>query len=320
MDAGVGVWLSVIAALVQFAVLVLALPLCRRLRSPPLAVLLLSAGMLMLARRAIAATSHAPDHLTQGVFAIAISLFLLLALAGLARQPPTESTPLPVDADHAPPADAIAAREEERELLSYDLHDGLAQYVLASQMHLDTFVSLRRERQDGADRELGLALQRIGEAVAEVRRVVAHLTLDTSPEEPLVDAVRNIAESLAGAHGWRVDIRDSIGSRRFEPAVEAMVFGVVQEALNNVARHAGTERIEVSLHLEGTCLVASVQDWGRGFSVCGARRDARTLGLRSMCNRAELIGGSCEIESAPGSGACVTVRVPTREGGPQGEQ
>ena len=320
MHASVGVWLSVLAVLLQLAALVVALPLCRRLRSPPLAALLLGSGALMLARRAISATSHTLDPLAQNAADTAVSLLLLLALTGLTLHTRTEPTAPPSNTQHPPPPNAVAAREEERELLSYDLHDGLAQCVLASQMHLDTFVGLRNEGRDGADRELGLALQRIREAVAEVRRVVANLTVDVSPETPLGDAIGHHAQSLAEAHGWRIDVDDRIGGRRFEPAVEAMVFRVVQEALNNAARHSATERVDVSLRPEGACLVASVRDWGRGFSVRGVRWNSRKLGLRSMCNRAKLIGGSCEIESDLGAGTCVTIRVPAGEGGAHGEQ
>lgn len=214
-------------------------------------------------------------------------------------------------ADLAPDvAEVAAAREEEREILSYDLHDGLSQYVLAAQMHLDTFAALRSDKPERAEEELDYARLRLREAAREVHRIVSALSLHVSPETSLSEAVRQHIGKLCETRGWRCEVDDRLGGRRFASAVEAMVFRVIQEALANAAKHAQTDRVELSLREDDGLLVATVRDWGVGFMPEDLEPNPRHVGLRSMCSRARLLGGRCEIESAPGMGASVTIRVP----------
>lgn len=207
-------------------------------------------------------------------------------------------------------ADLAAAREEEREILSYDLHDGLAQYVLAAQMHLDTFAALRADEAERAEGELDHARLRLRQAAREIHRTVSALSLRVPPEDGLGHAVREHMDQLRETHGWTGEVDDRLDRRPVPAAVAAMVLRIVQEALANAARHAEAQRVEVSLRFEGQCLVAVVRDWGIGFAPERAPRGRRHVGLRSMGSRAELLGGSCTVASAPGQGTTVTVRAP----------
>jgi two-component system NarL family sensor kinase len=228
-------------------------------------------------------------------------------LLGRNRARPADAPP----ADLAPAlAEVAAAREEEREVLSYDLHDGLSQYVLAAQMHLDTFVALRSEKVERAEQELDHARLRLREAAREVHRIISMLSLRVSSEISLSEAVRQYVGQLCETQAWQCEVDDQLNGRRFASAVEAMVFRVVQEALANSAKHAQTDRIEVSLTENAGLLVATVRDWGIGFVPEEMQWNTRSVGLRSMCSRARLLGGSCSIESSPGMGASVTIRVP----------
>jgi len=256
------------------------------------------------------------DSVSAGLVGIA-ALLLAVGCAGLLflarnRARPADAPP----ADLAPAASEVAAaREEEREVLSYDLHDGLSQYVLAAQMHLDTFVALRSEKAERAEQELEHARLRLREAAREVHRIISMLSLRVSSEISLSEAVRQYASKLCETQGWECELDDQLGERRFASAVEAMVFRVVQEALANTAKHAQTDRIEVSLRESGGFLTATVRDWGIGFVPEEMQWNTRSVGLRSMCSRARLLGGSCDIESSPGTGASVTIRVPCADEG-----
>jgi len=314
----VAVLLVIAAVLVQLGATALAVPLCRRLRSPPLAATLLAAALLMTLHRVLGAFGETtPLSALRGAAGLTASTSLLVAvLLALRYVPEPDVSASPCEEPEPSPADQVAAAcEEERELLCYDLHDGLSQYVLAAQMHLDTFEGLREEQAEGAEDELALARQRTREAVTEVQRVIAGLSLYVSPDASLGDVVRRHLARVAEAEGWRSNFRDGLGAERFEPSVETMVFRVVQEALTNAAKHARARAVEVSLQTEGDRLVACVGDDGRGFDPDQASWNSRRLGLRSMCGRARMLGGLCDIKSRPGDGTRVTITVPFRSPG-----
>ena len=86
---------------------------------------------------------------------------------------------------------------------------------------------------------------------------------------------------------------------------------VLQEALTNARRHSGATSVEVSLRTEDEAVLAGVTDDGRGFDSAPARPG---VGLSAMRERAEALGGNIEVESRPGEGTKVTVRVPLRDG------
>ncbi|MGQ9729701.1 MAG: sensor histidine kinase [Candidatus Zipacnadales bacterium] len=260
-----------------------------------------------------------PNALWSETGAALLSVLAIFSLLGALRwRRAPRNTPLPTESPALPTTssveDVVTACEKERELLSYDLHDGLAQYVLAAQMHLDTFVGLREADPERAEYELAAARQRIRDATTEVYRIIANLSTVASPDVPLGQAVETHLARLSRFQPWYSELDNRLGEQRFEATIESMVFRVVQEALNNAARHSGSDRVEVRLYTENSNLIATVRDWGCGFDPQAVRWDSRRLGLQGMCNRARLLGGSCEIHSRPGQGTQVTIRVPYRGG------
>jgi signal transduction histidine kinase len=185
-------------------------------------------------------------------------------------------------------------------------------------MHLDTFCWLRVGEGDGSERELSLSRLRLKEASAEVSRIVSWLQLSFSEDLDLSEAVRSYLSELADAEGWQYEFEDRLHPRRASRAVEAMAYRVMQEALNNAAKHAQTRKVKVSLREENGALVATVQDWGRGFDPKEAFQKSRRLGLRGMSTRAHLVGGTCTFDTLPGEGTLVVLRVPGAVSGGNG--
>jgi signal transduction histidine kinase len=310
-----------LATLVQIVAAVLVVLLVRRHPLPfvgPLAVVVL---LLMVLRRVLATVgwpNPAPGGgfaVTQEATGLGISLAVALGIGLLWRVAASAASRETTAAPPTARADEVAsAREEERELLSYDLHDGLSQLVVGSHMHLDAFKSARGQSAERAERELGLMSQCLEQAVVEVRRIMSDLSLTVSPQASLSECIGRYVGKLSQTQHWRCDLDDQLGGRRFAPGVESMAFRLVQEALNNAAKHAQTDRVRVSLCVEDGSLVAAVRDWGRGFDPGQMEPGRERLGLRGMCSRARLVGGSCVIESAPGKGTTVTSRVPCGSG------
>jgi signal transduction histidine kinase len=113
------------------------------------------------------------------------------------------------------------------------------------------------------------------------------------------------------SHGERTGVRASFTATQTDARapveIETACFRIVQEALNNVARHANARRVEVTLTAENAAFEVTVRDDGTGFNV---ERQRTGLGLVGMAERAELVGGRLDTESAPGAGTTVRARFP----------
>jgi signal transduction histidine kinase len=206
----------------------------------------------------------------------------------------------------------LVAQEEERRRVVYDVHDGIAQFIVSAKQHLDTCADLWPEQPTRAVCELATGRDRLGRALVETRRVLAALRPSAIAADGLVGAIRKSLDEIAHENGWSVSLQADVGPAPLPSAVETALFRIFQEAVANAARHADTRRVDVDLHREGSWLVLEVRDHGRGFVVNGGHR--RGLGLSSMQERARLLGGSCVIDSTPRLGARLVVRLPLANG------
>ncbi len=308
--------IAALAAVVQVAALATAANIIRCHRFRVAAAAILGALGLMALRRLLATVSLTglADTSTLPLLAeftgLATSALVMIAALGTTAAGAAKALGGMDDQVETALTDVAAGREEERELLCYDLHDGLSQLVQSARMHLEAFCAAREEDSPTAEQELALLSQRLTEAVEEVSRVVSRLAVGISPEVPLSEAVKHYLSKLSESEGWEFEFDDRLQGRRFAPPIEAMTSRVVQEALTNAAKHAHTQRVRVSLYIEERELVVVVQDWGRGFDPDQVQWKSRQLGLKGMCNRARLIGGRCNVESRPGEGTTVIIRIP----------
>jgi signal transduction histidine kinase len=308
--------LAGIATVAQLAALAVVVRIACRHGPLPLFAGVIGVLSLMACRRALSALGYTalttPPTYLAVYEGIGLAISLLLLTTALIAQGRMQCQPPAADATDLKTTGPAVAPEiwDDRELLCYDLHDGLAQLVFGARMHFDTYCSVREADGAGADRELALTRQRLNEAAAEVTRVVSWLKLSFSPDTSLSEAIAQYLTELAQSEEWRHELEDHLDGRRLEPATEAMSYRVVQEALNNAARHARTQRVKVSLGSEDSALVVTVQDWGRGFDLREALCEGHGLGLRGMHRRAQRIGGLCTVDSRAGEGTTVVLRVP----------
>ena len=205
----------------------------------------------------------------------------------------------------------IAAQDDERRRVAYDVHDGVAQLIVSAKQHLDTAADLWSRDPRRAASETAIAADRLGRAIAETRRILAALRPLAVDAGGLADAARQSLEEIARETGWSVDLVENLGAVRLPPAVETAAFRILQEALSNARKHAGTTRIEVVLARDTERVHLDVRDYGVGLAAAGG---ARGLGLPSMRERARLIGGSCVVETASGGGTHVHAQLPLRYG------
>lgn len=211
--------------------------------------------------------------------------------------------------------ESTLAQEGERKRISLELHDGVAQWLVAVSHRLQSLEPKRGKR------ELLEVRQALEQGILELRRVIADLQPPPLEQMGLVESLRQMAGGLEKL-GLEVEfIRDG-SETSLTRCQQVMVYRIVQEALNNVARHARASRVRIRLYYQPGGLVVEVGDNGEGFDLAQALEKARAerrLGLAGMRQRAEALGGFCYIETQRGAGTTVTLILPfAEEGGEHG--
>jgi signal transduction histidine kinase len=206
----------------------------------------------------------------------------------------------------------IAAQEDERSRIARELHDGLAQYLTALRLEIDSLA----QSCAGSDHQVR-TLDGLKSLTGELGRAVNRMAWELRPvpldELGLAPAVVHYLEEWAERSGVDVDIEVRLGDRHLPAAVEATLFRVLQEATTNVAKHAAASRVGVIMEAMGEDVRLIVEDDGAGFTSASSRpaEPAKAhLGLVGMRERLALVGGCLEVESAPGAGTTLFVRIP----------
>ncbi len=207
----------------------------------------------------------------------------------------------------------ISAQEEERLRLARELHDETAQALAALTIALDR---TRDDLDAGAPHARERVLEARGIAAGlleEIRRLILGLRPSVLDDLGLVPAIRWLCEASLGNRGIEVSIEAERAGIRLPAHVEVTLFRIAQEAVSNIARHAGATHVRVGLGAtDGTAHLTIVDD-GRGFDVArtsGPAGSEKTVGLIGMQERVGLLGGTIEIRSEAGIGTEIVVDVP----------
>jgi len=206
-----------------------------------------------------------------------------------------------------------AAALAERERIVAEIHDGLAQTLSFLKLRLDMVKGLIQDENLFEVPEHLALMQRIVEQTShETRRMMAGLQASAYAHPPLEERLRQIAERFVEEYGMEIELRvEGEQPIRESQEVHEQVTRIVQEALTNVHKHAGSSRATITLERHGTQAVVSVRDEGVGFDVNSPASGQHHFGLKVMKIRAQRIGGELNVESAPGQGTTVTLRWPT---------
>ena len=205
----------------------------------------------------------------------------------------------------------VTAREEERRRLRRDLHDGLGPQLSSQALTIDAIRKLMRRDPDVAERLLLDLKADAQEAVADIRRLVYGLRPPALDDLGLLGALRESAQQYS-VKGLRVSVEAPEELPPLSAAVEVAAYRIAQEALTNVARHAGADYCTVSLAIdESSVLCVVVRDDGRGIPGLQVHLPVRVgVGLTSMRERATELGGSLVVEPLAEGGTRVRARLP----------
>jgi len=202
---------------------------------------------------------------------------------------------------------ALAASEAERVRIAHDLHDGARQALLGAQLHLEAaHTALLHGNVRASQDHLSHSRTALDTVEQELSRIVHDLHPPRLGEAEFPIVLSELGERWAAATQARVHYAFDPGLPPLEGAQAIALYRIVQEALANCSRHACASRVGISLVCDEQYLTLSVDDNGRG----GATVRGGGVGLLSMAQRAYAIGADFWIDSPPGKGTRVVVRLP----------
>ena len=202
----------------------------------------------------------------------------------------------------------VSLQDRERRLLACEIHDGFVQDVMGAQLEIDALLErLLKSDPDSVEPLLRIrALVR--KAIDEARHIVRELRPPLIDDLPLVEAIQYLVQQEEQVRRLDVKFSHDVHIDHLEPLLQTTLVRIVQESLNNVARHAKTHEAEVELTQRGSLIRVVITDHGAGFDPKQVAPDR--YGLNGIRERARLFGGKASIKSQPGRGTVVSAEFP----------
>ena len=208
----------------------------------------------------------------------------------------------------------LTAQEDERNRIALELHDEPAQALLVICQRLDTLAERERARLgDELSGELRGVRESVVRTLSDLRRLSQGLRPRILDDHGLAAALEWLGDQTHDEHGIRIQVEADERLADYPLNTQLLLFRIAQEALRNVARHAGASQAVVSVRADGRKLTMTVTDDGRGFLVPPTLSDlagSGRLGLAGMSERVRLLGGVLNIRSVLGKGSMVEVELP----------
>jgi len=209
----------------------------------------------------------------------------------------------------------LSAQEEERKMISRELHDVIAQTLTSINVRLANLKQDARKKASGLERNIARTQQLVEQSVNIVHRFARELRPTVLDDLGLIPALHTFLKNFREQTGIRVSLSAFADVERVNGAKRTVLYRVAQEALTNVARHARASRAEVKVQKLHGAVCMTIKDDGKGFQaqrVLHAKK-AQRLGLLGMRERLEMVGGKFTVASARGKGTTVLVQIPLRD-------
>lgn len=212
----------------------------------------------------------------------------------------------------------MKAQEDERRRISFDLHDEIAQDLAMLKISVDTALKGQKEVPEATREMISRFSKALKAIITSVRELAYNLRFPLLEEFGLVTTVSRLSEDFSKKSGLRIDFVYSEAIKvRFDVDTEINLLRLVQEALNNIRKHAHASFVRIELALASSKIELRIEDDGRGFDVNDcliAAEDWKSMGLQSMKERISLLGGEFHIQSSPLHGTKLFITVPVMQG------
>jgi signal transduction histidine kinase len=205
----------------------------------------------------------------------------------------------------------LQASDHERQIISYDIHDGLAQYLAGARMQFQSHDVFRENSPLEAQKAYETGVELVRQAHSETRRLISEVRPPVIDEIGLETAVAHLVHEQRRHGGPKIEFRSAVQFGRLPSTLENALYRIVQEALTNACKHSASKNVAVALAQEGQEVRLEVRDWGTGFDPEAVGKGH--FGVEGIRQRVRLLGGRLTIESTPDSGTRVQVAVPIVE-------
>jgi signal transduction histidine kinase len=216
----------------------------------------------------------------------------------------------------------LLAQEEERKMISRELHDQIAQTLTGINVRLASLKTEAMVNTKGLQKKITSTQRLVEKSVDIVHRFARELRPTVLDDLGLIPALHSFMKSFAKRTGVRASLIAFAAVEQLDTARRTVLFRVAQEALTNVGRHAQASRVEVSIQKLPNRICMKIKDDGKSFQVQRMlhAKGNKHLGLLGMRERLEMIGGSLGVESAPGKGTTICAQIPPGNGRARGER
>ncbi len=200
-------------------------------------------------------------------------------------------------------------REEERKRIGREIHDELGQQLTAIKMDI-AWIDKKTPQDAGMLKaKLKNVITLLDGSNQSIRRILSELRPVILDDHGLVDAMEWIGKQLTGNTGISLKFISSSADIKLPERVATCIFRVYQEALTNIVRHSGADRVEASLFLKEDTVIVSIEDNGRGFTPTAVQGN-KSFGILGMKERVLSLGGVFELDAQPGNGTSISIQLP----------
>ncbi|WP_350334727.1 cache domain-containing protein [Coralliovum pocilloporae] len=207
----------------------------------------------------------------------------------------------------------VDVQEQERKRVSRELHDGISQLLVSARYGLD--LALDRAKGRGAVSDpISKSMTTLDNAISEVRRISMALRPSVLDDMGLAAAVKSLASEFSRQTGIDVDVDTERSRKLLSDEARTALYRVVQEALTNVARHSGADRVKIGLKVKRGYVDLTMEDNGVGLASEENRGAVSSgLGIRNMQERVESFGGRIRFSRTAGGGLAIHARLPIEQ-------
>lgn len=202
----------------------------------------------------------------------------------------------------------LEAYDRERKLISYEIHDGLAQYIGGATMQLQALMNLSEDELNSAKQILETCYSLMSRGLKETRVVINGLRPPVLDEFGVIAGIEHMACDEAEAGGFPIYFTHHTSFDRLQPLLENGIFRIVQEGISNARKHSQADSVEVEINQHDSQIRIEIRDQGVGFDP--ELVSTQSFGIRGIRERVRLLGGTMEIHSAKGKGTLLKVTLP----------
>jgi signal transduction histidine kinase len=203
------------------------------------------------------------------------------------------------------------AHEDERKRLARELHDGVGQSLLSVKLRLKMLESKMQEGISFQREDISALISDISFSIDEIRAAARDLRPSFLESTDFIEAIQWHAKKIQEQTGINIKVNIK-GLLDVDLKVKENIYRIYQEALSNIVKHSGARNVEVDLKVENNKLFLRVKDDGKGFALLMGRREDTGLGLHTIKERVDLLGGILNIKSSDKIGTSIEIEVPVK--------